>query len=443
MVWVNFQEKVDRPNDAYDALDPNGNLTIKWDVISWNPDGYTAVVTIFNFQKYRHIEAPGWLLGWTWTKREVIWSMTGAQATDQGDCSTFKANIPHCCKKTPTIVDLLPGTPYNQQVANCCKGGVISSMVQNPATALSSFQINVGQSGTSNTTVRLPKNFTIATPGPGYTCGPAKIVPPSKFPSPDKRRATQALMTWNVTCMYSQFLAQKTPTCCVSLSAFYNSTIVNCPTCSCGCKGSSISQPGDSTCVDSESRHLASALSNSDTNIRFTPPLVQCTHHMCPIRVHWHIKVNYKEYWRVKITITNFNYRMNYSQWNLVAQHPNFENLTQVFSFNHESLTPYPTINDTGMFWGIKYYNDLLMQAGPSGNVQSELIFKKDKSSFTFNQGWGFPRRIYFNGDHCVMPSPDLYPHLPNDAIRITRFHHHLLKAVTMLLGLVIAFGSV
>jgi len=26
--------------EAYDALDPTGNITIKWDVISWTPDGY-------------------------------------------------------------------------------------------------------------------------------------------------------------------------------------------------------------------------------------------------------------------------------------------------------------------------------------------------------------------------------------------------------------------
>jgi hypothetical protein len=43
--------------------------------------------------------------------------------------------------------------------------------------------------------------------------------------------------TWNVTCMYSQFQASLTPKCCVSLSAFYNSTIVPCPQCSCQCQG--------------------------------------------------------------------------------------------------------------------------------------------------------------------------------------------------------------
>lgn len=76
-------------------------------------------------------------------------------------------------------------------------------------------------------------------------------------------------------------------------------------------------------------------------------PLLQCTHHMCPIRVHWHIKFNYKEYWRVKISITNFNYRLNYSQWTLVAQHPNLNNVTTVFSFGYKPLVPYDSISES------------------------------------------------------------------------------------------------
>ncbi|KAL3513004.1 hypothetical protein ACH5RR_025721 [Cinchona calisaya] len=437
LILIFLSSSIFRSTEAYDALDPNGNITVKWDIKSWTTDGYVAVVTIFNYQKYRHIQAPGWTLGWTWAKKEVIWTMSGAQATEQGDCSRFKGDIlPHCCKKMPTVVDLLPGTPYNQQVANCCKGGIINSWVQDPATAVSSFQLSVGQAGTTNTTVRVPKNFTLQTPGPGYTCGPAKIVSPSTFDSVDKRRVTQALMTWIVTCMYSQFLAQKTPTCCISLSSFYNDTIVNCPACTCGCQ-SNISQPG--TCVESESPHLASALTSSGKN-NYTP-LVQCTRHMCPIRVHWHVKLNYKGYWRVKITITNFNYRMNYSHWNLIIQHPNFNNLIQTFSFNYQSLTPYASINDTAMLWGIKFYNDLLARAGPSGNVQSELIFQKDISTFTFEKGWAFPRRIYFNGDNCVMPPPDLYPYLPNASVHTVLSLLHLLT--TSLLSLVLVLGYI
>uniref|UniRef100_A0A2C9VP37 COBRA-like protein n=1 Tax=Manihot esculenta TaxID=3983 RepID=A0A2C9VP37_MANES len=414
---------------AFDTLDPTGNITVKWDVMSWTPDGYVAVVTMTNFQMYRHIMSPGWTLGWTWAKKEIIWSMMGAQATDQGDCSKFKINIPHCCKRNPTVVDLLPGVPYNQQIANCCKGGVVSSWGQDPSTAVSSFQVTVGQSGTTNKTVRLPKNFTLFGPGRGYTCSKATIVPPSVFLSADGRRKTQAMMTWNVTCTFSQLLASPSPTCCVSMSSFYNSTITPCPTCACGCQNKN-------NCVKSDSNIQSVVKGSTPTNDN--TPLLLCTQHNCPVRVHWHVKLNYKDYWRVKISITNFNYLVNYTQWTLVVQHPNLNNVTQVFSFDYKPLLTYPSANkstktppppppqkkkmkilknDSGMFYGMKFFNDILMEAGPDGNVQSELILEKDKNTFTFNQGWAFPRKVYFNGDECMMPPPDEYPYLPNSAL--------------------------
>ncbi|KAF0930718.1 hypothetical protein E2562_034912 [Oryza meyeriana var. granulata] len=57
--------------DAYDSLDPNGHITIKWDIMQWTPDGYVAVVTLFNYQQFRHIQPPGWQLGWTWAEKEA------------------------------------------------------------------------------------------------------------------------------------------------------------------------------------------------------------------------------------------------------------------------------------------------------------------------------------------------------------------------------------
>ncbi|CAL0330583.1 unnamed protein product [Lupinus luteus] len=322
---------------------------------------------MYNFQQYRHIQAPGWALGWTWAKREVIWNMMGGQTTEQGDCSTYKGNIPHCCKKDPTVVDLLPGTPYNQHVANCCRGGVLNAWAQDPDTSVSSFQLTVGSAGTTNKTVKLPKNFTLKTPGPGYTCGPAKIVRPTKFIASDKRRITQALSKLLANCIDLEFFIS-----CYFVPIFLGSNIAFVVE-----MGLSIQKD-----PDPESPHLASVVSPPGKAIN--TPLVQCTSHMCPIKVHWHVKLQYKDYWRVKVTITNFNYRMNYTQWNLVVQHPNFDNLTQLFSFNYKSLTPYEGLNDTGMLWGVKFYNDFLSSAGPSGNVQSELLFRKDKSTFTF-----------------------------------------------------------
>ena len=57
--------------------------------------------------------------------------------------------------------------------------------------------------------------------------------------------------------------------------------------------------------------------------------------------------------------------------------------------------------------------NDVLLEAGPNGNVQSEMILQKD-SAFTLEQGWAFPRKVYFDGDECVMPLPESFPFLPN-----------------------------
>lgn len=147
---------------------------------------------------YRHIMSPGWTLGWTWAKKEVIWSILGAQATDQGDCSKFRFGIPHSCKKNPTIVDLLPGVPKNQRFASCCKGGVLASMGQEPAATISAFQLNVGHSGTSNYTVKPPKDFYLLGPGLGYTCSAANIIQPSFSFSPDGRRRTQAMSKFDI-----------------------------------------------------------------------------------------------------------------------------------------------------------------------------------------------------------------------------------------------------
>jgi hypothetical protein len=53
--------------------------------------------------------------------------------------------------------------------------------------------LSVGRSGTTNKTVRLPKNFTLLGPGLGYSCSQAKIVPSTVFLTSDGRRKTQAM----------------------------------------------------------------------------------------------------------------------------------------------------------------------------------------------------------------------------------------------------------
>ncbi|KAK3225507.1 hypothetical protein Dsin_005369 [Dipteronia sinensis] len=89
-------------------------------------------------------------------------------------------------------------------------------------------------------------------------------------------------------------------------------------------------------------------------------------------------------------------------------------NITVRLPKNFYLLGPGP--DDTGLFHGIKYYNDLLPEAGPHGNVQSDLIFQKDKNAFTLERGWAFPLQVYFNGNECMIPPPDAYPFLHNAA---------------------------
>ncbi|KAF3653508.1 putative delta(3,5)-Delta(2,4)-dienoyl-CoA isomerase, mitochondrial-like isoform X1 [Capsicum annuum] len=95
-----------------------------------------------------------------------------------------------------------------------------------------------GSARTTNKTVRVPQNFSLKAPGPRYTCEPVKAVKPTKFATPAGRRVRQAIIP-----------GQKNPTCCVSLSSFYNDTFVPCPTCSCGYKNNGTKA---GSCVDSQ-----------------------------------------------------------------------------------------------------------------------------------------------------------------------------------------------
>jgi hypothetical protein len=90
------------------------------------------------------------------------------------------------------IVDLMPGARYNKQVANCCKGGVLTSMTQDHGLYVAALRMNVNKASGNNTSDGfMPVNFNLGLPG--YTCGDPFQVPPSKFKEDGSRRWTQAL----------------------------------------------------------------------------------------------------------------------------------------------------------------------------------------------------------------------------------------------------------
>ena len=142
------------------------------------------------------MERPGWKLSWAWKGDEVIWQLVGAEATHQGDCSRFKGQVkPHCCKKHPLIIDLLPAAPFNKQAANCCKGGVLSSMTQDSTMHVASFLMNYNKPSFSLPhDIFMPENFSLGLPG--YSCGKPFRVPPTTVTN-DGRRWTQVLGEYN------------------------------------------------------------------------------------------------------------------------------------------------------------------------------------------------------------------------------------------------------
>ncbi|CAL5402228.1 unnamed protein product [Camellia sinensis] len=413
-------------SDCYDPLDPNGNVTVTFDILQWTVDGYVARVTIQNYYQYCHVDKPGWQLGWTWTKNEVIWSMNGAFATQQGDCSTFTSQIPHSCKLDPVIVDLLPDAANENKSSDCCRGGLLSAWAINPLQSFSSFEITVGHLE-GNTTGYIPLNLTLMAPGPGYTCGQLEDTDPTVSSVIGGRRQEQVFRTWKSSCTYSSYLANKAPVCCVSYSTFYNPIITSCPQCIC-CRSSN---PNPMSCIGKGNPVTQSDLASK-------PDIVQCTDHMCPLRVHWHLKNNYKDQWRLKLTISNYNYGKSYSDWNVVVQHPGFSQSAITYSFNSTVLPTVGITDEVALFWGLEHYNSQLLTADEKqpGSVTTEVLLEKDSKSFTLRNGWAFPKRIFFNGDNCEMPLPDTFPMLPNGSSSQKPTHHHFILLFLIILTL-------
>ncbi|XAR59075.1 hypothetical protein NMG60_11014715 [Bertholletia excelsa] len=150
---------------------------------------------------------------------------------------------------------------------------------------------------------------------------------------------------------------------------------------------------------------------------------------MCPLQVHWHLKNNYKDHWRVKLTVSNFNIGRNYSDWNVLVQHPGFSQDLTTYSFNSTVLPTVGITDNVALFWGIDYYNNELLNAGENqvGSVTTEILLKKDLKSFTLRNGWALPRRIYFNGENCQMPLPDTFPALPNFSFSLQPTYHQFI----------------
>lgn len=130
-------------------------------------------------------------MGWTWSYKEIIWAMSGAFATTQGNSSSFKFQTPHSCQKSPVIADLMPDALPENRTDDCCKGGLLTAWAINPSKSFSTFEMMIGNLG-SNPNVQAPLNLTLMAPGPGYTCGLVEETDPTVSSDIGGRRHHQA-----------------------------------------------------------------------------------------------------------------------------------------------------------------------------------------------------------------------------------------------------------
>lgn len=156
-----------------------------------------ARVTIHNYYQYRHVDKPGWKVGWTWTKNEIILSMSGAFATQQGNCSSYKFQYAHSCKKDPEIADLGSDASTQNMTDGCCRSGVLSAYAINPAKSFSSFEVTVANLG-MNAPVTAPQNLTLMAPGPGYSCGLLEDAEPTISSDIGGRRQVQVFSKYSM-----------------------------------------------------------------------------------------------------------------------------------------------------------------------------------------------------------------------------------------------------
>ncbi|KAG9139749.1 hypothetical protein Leryth_021438 [Lithospermum erythrorhizon] len=424
---------------ANEALDEEflprrtGDLTIVYDVTRTYESNYWAQVTIANHNPLGRLD--NWKLSWDWMRDEFIYTMKGAypSVVDSSDCifgrqGEYYQQLDFAtvlnCERRPTIVDL-PLEKTNDtnlgMIPYCCRNGTILPPSMDPSKSISSFQINVFKMPPDLNRSQLtpPQNWRIeGTLNPDYKCGPPVRVSPSKFPDSSGLPLNKtAFASWQVVCNITQ---QKgaSPKCCVSFSAYYNESIIPCPTCSCGCPTSSRScstkspallLPSQAQLIPFDNR---SSLSTAWADLHHLPVSnpIPCGDN-CGVSLNWHLATDYRGGWSARITVFNWD-EITFVDWfaaiELDKAASGFE---AVYSFNGSTLE---AVNNTIFLQGLPGLNYLVAEtdgANPEkdfripGKQQSVMSFtKKTTPDINIAAGDGFPTKVYFNGEECALP---------------------------------------
>ncbi|GKV14357.1 hypothetical protein SLEP1_g25253 [Rubroshorea leprosula] len=439
-----------------------GDLNFVYDVLTAYEGSYLAQVTMDNHNPLGRLDH--WNLTWEWMRGEFIHSMRGAYThrIDYSDCiygnaakvlKGFDFSQVMNCQKKPVITDLPPTRANDSDVGKlpyCCKNGTLLPALMDESKSRSIFQLRVYKlpPDTDQTVLYPPQRWNITgVLNPHYSCGAPTRVDPTEFPDTSGLQATKsAIASWQVVCNITRPTKVDKPRCCVSFSSYYNSSVIPCNTCACGCDnidtetcnpdGKAMLLPPEALLVPFVNR-TAKAKAWASLKHRPIPKRLPCPDN-CGVSIHWHVETDYRTGWTAKITLMNWEDYQFEDWFTAVTMDKAFAGYEKVYSFNGTKLE---SIKNTLFFQGLKGLNYLVeMQNGtkPSdpripGKQQSVISFTKKKTpGIKIGKGDGFPTRVFFNGEECALPNE--IPQSSGDRSRMNLWPVILVTLLTFLM---------
>nr|XP_043609498.1 COBRA-like protein 7 [Erigeron canadensis] len=413
-----------------------GDLTIMYDVMRTYDSHYWAEVTIENHNALGRLD--NWNLTWTWMRDEFINDIKGAYpyTRDSTECIFGKQGVFYQdmdfstvlnCERQPTLTDLPLEMTNNTQrgmIPFCCRNGTILPPTMDPSKSKSAFQLHVYKMPPDINRSELvpPQNFKISGRlNPDYKCGSPIRVSPSEFPDPSGLPGSTAVSSWQVVCNITQAKGSS-PRCCVSFSAYYNESIIPCPTCACGCPSRANSQtcsttapalflPAQALLVPFDNRtQLSTAWASLQR--QSVPNPLPCGDH-CGVSLNWHLLTDYRGGWSARITLFNWD-ETSFADWFVAMEMnksaPGFE---KAYSFNATGLE-LNGVNNTIFMQGLPGLNYLVGEVDGDNPKRDPRVPGKQQSVISFTKkltpginvagGDGFPTKVFFNGEECALP---------------------------------------
>ncbi|KAJ4968687.1 hypothetical protein NE237_015388 [Protea cynaroides] len=437
-----------------------GDVVITYDIIRTYVSNYAAQVTISNNAALGRLDY--WMLSWDWMRGEFIASMRGATPTvdDTSEClfgpqGAYYQDLDFStilnCQTRPTIVDL-PLSYTNDtnlgMIPYCCRNGSILPSTMNPGESKSVFTMQVYKMPPDLNRTKLypPQNWMInGTFSPVYQCGPPVRVSPSEFIGYPAN--TTAVASWQVGCNITQPKGSA-PKCCVSFSAYYNDSVIPCPTCACGCQSNpsntcstttpALLLPSNALLVPFANRtNLATAWAG--INHQTLPNPLPCGDN-CGVSINWHLYTDYTTGWSARITLFNWGGTTFANWFAAVELDKAAAGFQQMYSFNG-SLLNGTTNNNTIFMQGLAGLNYLVAEADATNPQTNPPVPGKQQSVISFTKaptpginvaaGDGFPTKVYFNGDECMLPT--IFPSKGDRMVAASGFSSFLLAVVLLI----------